>query len=167
MKRKSKIEQLDYYDFKLLIENSTSIMEVLEKLGYKNKSGTMHNIVKSRIKRENISISHMNKLNNDNNKNGVNKIPLEDIMIENSTYTNKTRLKIRLINEKLLVYKCEICGNNGEWNNKPIVLHLDHKNGVNNDHRLNNLRFLCPNCHSQTETYSGKNYGKYIDGDIA
>jgi 5-methylcytosine-specific restriction endonuclease McrA len=40
---------------------------------------------------------------------------------------------------------------------KPLSLHLDHKNGKNNDHRIENLRFLCPNCHSQTATYAGKN----------
>ncbi len=48
------------------------------------------------------------------------------------------------------------CGNKGNHNGKSLSLHLDHKNGVNNDNRLDNLRFLCPNCHSQTETYSGK-----------
>jgi DNA-directed RNA polymerase subunit RPC12/RpoP len=41
--------------------------------------------------------------------------------------------------------------------NKEIILQLDHINGINNDNRIENLRFLCPNCHSQTETYTGKN----------
>jgi hypothetical protein len=49
-------------------------------------------------------------------------------------------------------YKCE-CGNIGVWQNKPIVLHLDHINGNNKDNRLKNLRWLCPNCHQQTETW--------------
>jgi hypothetical protein len=65
--------------------------------------------------------------------------------------------------KKLLVemfdwsYECLVCNNKGEWNNIPLVLHLDHKNGNNRDFRFKNLRFLCPNCHSQTETYCGKN----------
>lgn len=42
----------------------------------------------------------------------------------------------------------------------PLTLQLDHINRVNNDHRLTNLRFLCPNCHSQTDTYAGKNMGR-------
>ena len=49
-------------------------------------------------------------------------------------------------------YACTTCGIN-EWQGKPLTLHLDHINGINNDNRIENLRLLCPNCHSQTETY--------------
>ena len=53
-------------------------------------------------------------------------------------------------------YKCANCGLI-EWQGQVLSLHLDHINGINNDHRIENLRFLCPNCHSLTETYAGKN----------
>jgi 5-methylcytosine-specific restriction endonuclease McrA len=66
-------------------------------------------------------------------------------------------LKSRLLKEKLIEYKCVKCGNTGEWQGEPLSLQLDHINGNNKDHRLENLRLLCPNCHSQTKTYSGKN----------
>ena len=89
------------------------------------------------------------------------KYSLDEILVENSTYTNRYRLKIRLIKENKMNYRCAICGNNGEWNGKPLSLQLDHINGVNNDNRIENLRFLCPNCHSQTETFSGKNKNYY------
>lgn len=85
------------------------------------------------------------------------KYSLEEILVENSNYNNRTSLKKRILDEKLLEYKCALCGNTGEWMGKELSLQLDHKNGKNNDHRLKNLRFLCPNCHSQTETYAGKN----------
>ena len=52
--------------------------------------------------------------------------------------------------------KCEICGIS-EWQNKSIVLHLDHINGDSDNNYLNNVRLLCPNCHSQTSTYAGRN----------
>lgn len=84
-------------------------------------------------------------------------IPLEKIMVENSPYTNnRIRLKQRIIEAGLLAYECSECGLGPEWNGKTLVLQLDHINGVNNDHRLENLRILCPNCHTQTATYAGK-----------
>ena len=63
-------------------------------------------------------------------------------------------------------YKCKECGISEKWNNKPIILHLDHINGINNDNRLENLRFLCPNCHSQTDTYCSNTQIRYSDEDI-
>ncbi len=83
----------------------------------------------------------------------------DDILVENSSYP-RHRLKERLINQNLLEYKCQQCGNIGSHNDKPLVLQLDHINGVNNDNRLKNLRFLCPNCHTQQDTYAAKNIKK-------
>ena len=80
---------------------------------------------------------------------------LYKVFIENSSFSRQ-HLKERIIKNKLIDYKCEECENDGEWNGKKLSLHLEHKNGVNDDNRLDNLTFLCPNCHSQTDTYSGK-----------
>ena len=68
-------------------------------------------------------------------------------------------IKKRILEENLLDYKCH---NNGcfigtEWLGGELSLHLDHINGDNGDNRLENLRFLCPNCHSQTENFRAKN----------
>ena len=89
------------------------------------------------------------------------KYSMDEILVENSSYENIYSLKKRLIANNLLEYVCARCGNNGEWNGEELVLQLEHKNGIHNDHRLCNLEFLCPNCHSQTNTYSGRNKGKY------
>lgn len=85
--------------------------------------------------------------------------PLEQVLVENSTYA-RHNLKRRIIKDKLIDYKCVCCGNIGEHNSQPLVLQLDHINGINNDHRLENLRFLCPNCHTQQDTYAAKNIVK-------
>lgn len=58
---------------------------------------------------------------------------------------------------KLKPYTCELCGNTGIHNNLPLKLQVDHIDGNNSNNDITNLRFLCPNCHSQTDTYVGKN----------
>lgn len=70
------------------------------------------------------------------------------------------KLSQRLRAENHFEYVCQVCFLNPEWNGLPLVLHLDHINGNPADCRVENLRFLCPNCHSQTDTYAGKNMNK-------
>lgn len=79
----------------------------------------------------------------------------EEVFTENSTYA-RHHIKKRLLEDKLIVYECSICKNKGTHNNKPLSLQLEHINGISNDNRIDNLNFLCPNCHSQTDTYAGK-----------
>ena len=83
----------------------------------------------------------------------------EDVFVENSSYA-RHHIKRRVIEKSLIKYACSECNLEGNWNNKPLSLQLDHINGVNNDHRISNLRFLCPNCHTQQDTYAAKNIGK-------
>jgi 5-methylcytosine-specific restriction endonuclease McrA len=86
------------------------------------------------------------------------------MFVENSkAFTNGTAgksLRKRLLrlgkDDKL----CSICGLYAEWNNKPIKMQLDHINGIHSDNRFDNLRFVCPNCHTQTDTFSGRNNKK-------
>lgn len=65
------------------------------------------------------------------------------------------KLKNRMLEEGLIENVCSEC-NNFEWNGKPLNCELDHINGIRHDHRRDNLRMLCPNCHSQTDTYRSK-----------
>ena len=78
---------------------------------------------------------------------------LINVFVKNSTASNKC---VKPKFEKIVEYKCNIC-NISEWNNSKIVLELDHINGINTDNSLENLRLLCPNCHSQTENFRGRN----------
>lgn len=82
----------------------------------------------------------------------------KDLLTENNTFQT-FKLKQRLLKEGIIQNKCSECGVS-DWNGKALNMHLDHINGINNDHRLENLRMLCPNCHSQTDTYCGKNKNK-------
>jgi hypothetical protein len=65
---------------------------------------------------------------------------------------------LRMIRDhNLLPSQCSECGIFSKWNGKELTLHVDHINGVNSDNRIENLRCLCPNCHSQTATYGSRN----------
>lgn len=84
-------------------------------------------------------------------------IPLEDIVEKGLHPQYKShRLKIRLLNEYGWEYICSCCELT-RWNEKPIPLELDHIDGNSNNNLINNLRLLCPNCHSQTENFRGRN----------
>lgn len=90
-------------------------------------------------------------------KSSASKIPLVDILKGHYPTYQTGKLKKRLIEEGLKENCCECCGLGLMWNGKPITLELDHINGISTDHREENLRLLCPNCHSQTDTFRGRN----------
>ncbi|ASV44508.1 hypothetical protein PBI_SCTP2_493 [Salicola phage SCTP-2] len=97
------------------------------------------------------------------------KIPIEEIIYENKhPHYGTNALKIRLIKNNYIKEKCIKC-NITEWNGERLVFHLDHIDGNSKNHHITNLRLLCPNCHSQTETYcSGqrKNAGNRISDTV-
>jgi hypothetical protein len=82
--------------------------------------------------------------------------PLDTILVEHSTYTNRGHLKTRLYREGLKQPICELCGQGEIWRGHRMSLILDHINGVADDHRLENLQIVCPNCAATLETHCGK-----------
>lgn len=159
--RKSKIWIIPTIQLQQLLDTSSSFVEVLIKMGYDGYNGN-HRTLKNRVKSENFDLSKMKENRVIKNKQHLEKlkndsiIKLSDILVKDSTY-NRQSLKRRLIDEGVKEYKCECCGIGDEWNGMQLSLQLDHINGINNDNRIENLRFICPNCHSQSETFSGRN----------
>ena len=131
-----------------IVKNSKSVSDVINKLGLRTAGGNFKTI-KNYIEIYKIDITHFEtdelRIVKLKELSKENKIDLNLILVENSTY-NRTSLKKRLIQEKILEYKCEKCLNIGKWIGENITLQLDHKNGIFNDNRIENLRFLCPNC---------------------
>lgn len=151
----SKVYQVSDEQFREIVANNNTYSDCLRALGLGTKGGSSTDILKRRIAELNCSTEHFGRKGPGYQV----KHALVDILVENSTYANIASLKRRLVREGVLEYKCAICGIN-QWLGQEISLQLDHINGVNNDHRAENLRFLCPNCHSQTNTYGGKNVSK-------
>jgi hypothetical protein len=82
--------------------------------------------------------------------------PLEEILVEDSAF-KRGPLKKRLYAAGLKAPICELCGQGEIWRGRRMALILDHVNGVANDHRLENLRIVCPNCNATLDTHCGRN----------
>ena len=124
--------------------------DLAQKLGYTNKNGGIYRTIRQNLDRRDIEIPKWGK----RTRTTYQKTD-EEIFCENSSYDRKD-LKKRIISQNLLDVKCSECGII-DWNGKPLTLQLDHINGVNKDNRIENLRFMCPNCHSQTSTWGTRN----------
>ncbi len=154
--KRSRVWTVDRSNLEDIVKMSKSITNVLRELGYSNpRAGRNRSDLINRLIQERIDYSHFDGTRRA--PSNIEKYSLSEILIENSPYRCDHHLKKRLVKSGLLEYKCSECGLTDMWNGKPLKLHLDHKNGNHRDYRLENLRFLCPNCHSQTETYAGKN----------
>ena len=152
----NKIYKLSDEQFVELLKKSSTISEVLFKLGYTVKGNSWgYSQVKRRMDDLNLDYSIFKGKSAVIKTGRLNNVRKEDILKENCKH-QRTVLRRYIIKNNLIPYKCAICGCT-EWQGKTLSLELDHINGINNDNRLENLRFLCPNCHSQTSTYGSRN----------
>lgn len=151
----SLIDKYSDNEFIEIVLQSSSYKDCLFNLGYHSNSGDSTNRLKQRIEKLNIDISHF-----------CSKSPVarseNNIFIEHSTASQKT-LRDWYLKGNYTPYVCDICGQLPFWNGKELTLILDHKNGFNDDDRLENLHWACPNCNAQLDTTNGKNinHGKH------
>ena len=148
MSKVAKWRQLSEEEFAQLVKESKSFYELAERIGYSKTGGGTNEALKKAVKERELDTSHFTGQwwNKDNH--------------DYSTFTNnsvkkngKTTLKA-IIN--LRGRKCENCGLI-EWQGKPINLEIHHIDGNHNNNELENIQLLCPNCHSYTDNYRGKN----------
>ena len=110
--RTSKIYLVSDEEFRDIVKNANSYSDCMRALGLTTRGGNSADRLKRRIEELQCSTEHFGNQSNKKSANAV--YDLDDILIENSPYQNITRLKIRLIREGRLEYKCEQCGNTGE-----------------------------------------------------
>ena len=145
----TKLDKFTDEEFKEIVANNYSLYAVALAIGYTTANSSTGTKLRNRIKELGISTEHFIR------KPTV-RTP-ENIFIENSTAAQKT-LRKYYFEGKYTPYICSICGQLPEWQNKPLTLILDHINGNNKDDRLENLRWVCPNCNQQLDTTGSKNW---------
>lgn len=133
--------------FELACKESKTWPEVFKKLEVR-KTGSSYVRARECVKKWNIDTSHFTIVKYD---------PWERLRSRPGEGKGKLRKWLLAIGRE---YKCSECGLGDMWNGKALRIQVDHINGLSWDHRPENLRFLCPNCHSQTETFCWHNVKK-------
>jgi hypothetical protein len=156
-KKRSPIWKIPSSNMAELVAKSSTYSNILSFFGLNNIGGNIRTL-KDRLDHDEIDHSHIvqGRASNKNRKFPGHAVPLDEVMVENSTYSRHA-LRKRLIKDGIIPYECQTCGLGPVWLDNQLALSLDHINGIRNDNRRENLRFLCPNCHTQTETFAGKN----------
>lgn len=146
-----------------VVAKSSSVAEVLRRLGL-NQAGGTHAHVSRTIKAFGIDTSHFGtwKRTNDSDKR---RLTAEQILVRMmpGASRQKPHLLHRALKEIGRPYACALCGLDGMWRGKKLRLEIDHIDGDYHNNEAWNLRLLCPNCHTQTDNFSGRTRGKYVN----
>lgn len=150
MKKEYTKEKLE--EVTLKCETLRQVLQVFNR----NESASSYKVLNKRLEEWEINIKHFltrsevaKKLFSEGK---LKKLTNSELFIKDSV-CGRSSVKKRIIEDKLINYKCFKCGNEGEWMGEKIILILDHINGINNDNRIENLRFACPNCNSTLDTH--------------
>ncbi|WLF45448.1 HNH endonuclease [Rhodococcus opacus] len=142
------------------VAESTSYAGVMRYLGLKPAGGT-HAHLSRQIKKFGIDTTHFTGSAHTKGKRARNRMSWEEILVKRPP--GSARVKPHLLRRALIEagveYKCVLCGLGDDWCGLPLILHVDHIRGDPSDSRLEQVRFLCPNCHSQTATWAARRSG--------
>lgn len=143
---------------RVAVQQSTSIQGVLDFLGIRYRSGEAWRMIKEYVGRYNLDTSHFKR--GMKGKVSNSKSPPEVVLVHtpDTKYRQNTLRLRRALLETGVPYACE-CGQGPEWKGRKLTLQVDHRDGNWRNNTKQNLRFLCPNCHSQTETHSTQKRG--------
>jgi len=162
----NKIYKLTDKEFIDLVKSSLNTSEVLFKLGYTTVGNSWgYSQIKKRMSELNLTGKAFRGRSAVIESVEQRSINPEELLCVNSKHP-RCVLRKYIIQNNLIPYKCDVCGVT-MWQGKNLSLELDHINGINNDNRIENLRFLCPNCHSQTVTYGSKNRQTATDYEVS
>lgn len=157
----AKMKKLDIDEIKKVVSETYSSSEACRRLGMAGNSGTTTRFRKF-LSEKDIDFSHWTgelwskgKTCLDDER--LRKTKDNSLIFTENSNASSHYVRSLLLKHQIKEYKCQECGICDNWNNKPISLQMDHINGNRKDHRLENLRWLCPNCHSQTETFCSRN----------
>ena len=156
--RRKKIDAIDDEMFKTLLQNSKNWTDFVRKCGLKSTNGLTNSHLAKRINQLDLNTKHFDEPTKSDHH-----------FVVDCQYRCNNLIKKKLVRDFDRPYECSVCKNehftNRDgvllWRNQEIILELEHKNGINTDNRIQNLTFLCPNCHSQTSTFKGKNSKKH------
>lgn len=153
----------------VLVKECTNLSEMVRKLNNTERAhGSLVAYLKNKLVENNIDFSHFNGktwCTGKNNPTGIahtKEYFITNFLKKDGATISTSNLKKKLIKFGLKDNVCEKCGNNGEWNGESITLQIHHVDGNNKNNEISNLNILCPNCHSQTNTFTGKNNRKIL-----
>lgn len=151
----SKTNKYNEEDVKIAVQNSKCVTDVLRELNLSPVGGNLQTIKKI-INANNLDISHFD-VKNSRRRNKTDSL-LQEVLgrLKKDNFIHRSTLRFWILKFGLVEYRCSSCGIE-EWKGQPIVLDLDHKDGNRDNNSLENLHFLCPNCHSLTTTFRGRN----------
>jgi 5-methylcytosine-specific restriction endonuclease McrA len=157
----SPINQCSKEEFSKICESYDSLADIIRHFKLSAAAGN-YKTLKRRIIKDGVDISHI-KLGSGSNRNRrFERKYTKEYLLEGGEVPSHSvkELKRYLIEYGILKQQCQICGQGNTWNNLPLVLQMDHINGNREDNSIENLRLVCPNCHTQTTTFSGKKTNK-------